>query len=248
MGKRKAGKQLWDESFKEAITKHAYNTSPVEAVVRTVAYHLRDRFSDGQLKDLHFLEMGCGAGPTMIWLAEKGVKVSGIDISTNALDLARENFNRSGLNDRLMSLSEASVTDVPFKDESFDGIVEACVFQHLDKKERAAAFAEVRRLLKPGGIFVGYMLDVGHTVFKAKEVKEASDDPGTLWLNDGSSKIHLTNLGLCHFFRKQELIDLLTDFAIVDPCLTTYFLPKAEAKKRGYDEYLQSMWTVYAIR
>ena len=249
MDKSKTEKQFWDESFNEAIAKHAYNTSPVEAVVRSVAYYLRDRFPERDaLRKLHFLDMGCGAGPTMIWLAERGVKVSGIDISTNALNLARENFNRSDLNDRLMSLTEASVTDVPFKDESFDGIVEACVFQHLNKDDRQLAFGEVKRLLKPGGLFVGYMLDSGHTVFQAKKSEELADDPGTLLLNDGSSKIHLTDIGLAHFFKKQELIDWLNGFSVVDPCLTTYYIPKSEAKKRGYSEYLQSMWTVYAVK
>lgn len=249
MDKSKNGKQFWQESFNEAIAKHAYNTSPVEAVVRSVAYHLRDRFPERDaLRKLHFLDMGCGAGPTMIWLAERGVKVSGIDISTNALNLARENFNRSGLGDRVVSLTEASVTAVPFKDESFDGIVEACVFQHLEKTDREKTFREIKRLLKPGGLFVGYMLDAGHTVFQTKKSEELAGDPGTLLLNDGSSKIYLTNIGLAHFFKKQELIDLLNGFAVVDPCLTTYYIPKSEAKRRGYSEYLQSMWTVYAIK
>jgi len=40
----------------------------------------------------------------------------------------------------------------------------------------------------------------------------------------------------------------LTGFSVVDPCLTTYYLPREEAAKRGYDEYLQSMWTVHAVK
>ena len=41
---------------------------------------------------------------------------------------------------------------------------------------------------------------------------------------------------------------LLAGFRTVDPCLTTYYIPRAEAAKRGYAEYLQSMWTVYAVK
>jgi len=106
----------------------------------------------------------------------------------------------------------------------------------------------VKRLLKPGGIFVGYMLDAGHTVFHEKQAEQIEDDPGTLVLGDGSSKIHLTNIGVSHFYRKEEYFDLLDGFSVIDPCLTTYYLPRDEARKRGYDEYLQSMWTVYAIK
>ena len=69
-----------------------------------------------------------------------------------------------------------------------------------------------------------------------------------LYLADGTSKIHLTNIGLAHFFRREEFIQLLPGFSVVDPCLTTYYLPRHEARKRGYEEYLQSMWTVFAVK
>jgi SAM-dependent methyltransferase len=241
-------KKLWEESFDEQIARQAFNTAPVEAVVRTVSYYLRDRFSCKELESLHFLEMGCGAGPNLVWLAQKGIKVSGVDISPTALKLARLNLEREGCSQRIGGLIECSVSHVPFESESFDGIIEACVFQHLNKNDRESAFQEVKRLLKRGGVFVGYMLDVRHTVFQERQAEQLEDDPGTLFLADGSSKIHLTNIGLSHFFRKQEIIDLLDGFSMVDPCLGSYYLPHFEAQKRGYTEYLQSMWMVYAIK
>ena len=241
-------KQRWEASFEEQIREHAYNTAPVEAVVRNVAYYLRSRHSDGNYTGLQFLEMGCGAGPNLLWLAQKGIRVSGIDISPTALGLARKALERAGYQNRIGTLVEASASAVPFADASFDSIIEACVFQHLSKSDRERAFAEVRRLLKPGGLFVGDLLDVGHSVYQAKRHEELPDDPGTLPLAEGGSKFHLTNIGLSHFFRKDEFDQLLTGFSVVDPCLTTYYLPRDEARRRGYEKYLQSMWTVYAIR
>ena len=241
-------KQLWEESFDEQIAREAYNTSPVEALVRTVSYHLRDACTRDQYRDLHFLEMGCGAGPNLVWLAQKGIRVSGIDIAANALRLARTNLERAGCGDRIGELVEGSVDRTPFPDRAFDGILEACVFQHLDRPTRVNAFKEVARLLRPGGVFVGYMLDAGHTTFQRKQFEQLPDDPGSLYLADGSSRIHLTNIGLAHFFTRDEFRNLLPGFSIVDPCLTTYYLPAREARKRGYDEYLQSMWTVYAVK
>ena len=241
-------KQLWEASFAEQIDLQAYNTTAVEAVVRTVSYHFRSHFSADGLKKLHFLEMGCGAGANLAWLAEKGVMVSGVDISPTALKLARQRLSRLGVGDRIGELLESSVDQVPFEDGVCDGIVEACVFQHLAREERKKTFREVGRLLKPGGIFVGYMLDVGHTVFQDKQSEQLKEDPGTLILTDGSSKIHLTNIGLSHFFRREEILDLLGGFSTVDPLLTTYELPECEAKKRGYSKYLQSMWTVFAVK
>lgn len=241
-------KQLWEASFDEQIAREAYNTAPVEALVRTVSYHLRDRHTRDQLRALHFLELGCGAGPNLVWLAQKGIRVSGVDIAANALALARTNLERHGFADRIGDLVDGSVERTPFADASFDGILEACVFQHLDRETRMRTFREVGRLLRPGGVFAGYMLDVGHTTFQKKQADQLPDDPGSLYLADGTSKIHLTNIGLAHFFRRDEFDELFRGFAVVDPCLTTYYLPKAEARKRGYDEYLQSMWTVYAVK
>jgi len=239
-------KRLWEDSFDEQIARGAYNTAPVEALIRSVAYWLRDR--GGKTDGLRFLEMGCGAGPTLVWLAQKGINVSGVDIAVNALELARANLSRSGYADRIGSIVESSVTKTPFEDASFDGIVESCVFQHLPKADRIAAFREVARLLKPGGIFVGHVLADAHTTFQKLKGSQLADDPGSLRLEDGSSKIHLTNIGLAHFFAKDEFAGLLPGFSVVDPCLTTYYLPRSEATKRGYAEYLQAMWTVVAIK
>jgi SAM-dependent methyltransferase len=241
-------KKLWEESFDEQIARQAYNTAAVEALVRCVAYYLRGRHEQERWKALHFMEMGCGAGPNLIWLAQKGIRVSGIDLARNALDLARRNLEREGLTARLGQLVEGSVVETPFENSSFDGIIEACVFQHLDRSERTKAFQEVARLLKPGGVFVGYMLAEDHTVYRGKRELELKDDPGSLHLADGTSKFHLTNIGQSHFFKKTEFAQLLPGFSVVDPCLTTYYLPQEEARKRGYEEYLQAMWTVYAIK
>lgn len=239
-------KRLWEDSFDEQIARGAYNTAPVEPLIRNVAYWLRDQPKLD--RPFHFLEMGCGAGPSLVWLAQKGIRVSGVDIATNALELARMNLARNGYEKLTGTIAEASVTDTPFPDGTFDGIIESCVFQHLPKADRVKAFQEVARLLRPGGLFVGHMLADSHTTFQKLKATQMPDDLGSLSLNDGTSKFHLTNIGLAHFFRKDEYGELLPGFSVIDPCLTEYYLPKSEAKKRGYDEYLQSMWTVVAIK
>ena len=244
-----AMKRVWEESFAEQIARQAYNTAPADAVIRTVSYYLRDRAEHGVAPaGMQFLEMGCGAGPNLLWLAQKGITVSGVDVAPTALGLARETLERNGHGKQIGQLLEASVSAVPLADASFDGIVESCVFQHLGRADREAAFREVARLLKPGGVFVGYMLDAGHTIYRMKAGQDLPDDPGTLVLQDGKSKVYLSNIGVSHFFRREEYESLLAGFRVIDPCLTTYYIPKAEAAKRGYTEYLQSMWTVYAVK
>jgi SAM-dependent methyltransferase len=241
-------REIWDRSFAEQIERQAYNTAPVEALVRSVSYYLRARFGQDELSGLHFAEMGCGAGPNLVWLAEKGITVSGVDISPVALDLCRRTLDGAGYGDRVGELVEASVSDVPLPDESLDGILESCVYQHLDRADRIAAFAEIDRLTKPGGLFVGHMLEQGHTVFEQHAGEQQADDPGTLVLEEGGSNIYLTNIGLSHFFTKDEVRSLLPDWTTVDPCLLQYEIPVEEAAKRGYEHYRQSMLVVYAIK
>ena len=243
-----AMRETWETSFQEQVAREAYNTAPVEALVRNIAYYLRDRYTAAERRDLHFAEMGCGAGPNLVWLAEKGIRVSGVDIAPTALKLARTTLDGHGFGDRVANLVEASVSQVPIDDESLDGILESCVFQHLAKEDRQAAFREVDRLTKPGGVFAGHMLERRHTVFQAHENEQLDEDPGTLQLEEGGSNFYLTNIGLSHFFDAAEFADLLPGWSIVDPCLIQYELPRSEAEKRGYATYRQSMLAVYAVK
>lgn len=248
MERQEKMRAVWETSFTAQVKDGAYNTAPVEALVRSAAYYLRARYAPQAMKNLHFIEMGCGCGANLVWLAQKGIKVSGIDISPTALGLCERNLRLAGLVDRIGELVEGSVTDIPFPERAFDGVFEACVFQHLNRQERQKAFAEVARILKPGGLFVGYMLDQGHTTFRQKKSEQLPDDPGTFLLRDNRSDYYLTNIGLAHFFSRDEYFELLQGFSTIDPSLTTYFLPKEEAQRRGYDVYLQSMWCVYAVK
>jgi len=240
--------ETWERSFQAQIEAQAYNTAPVEAVVRTVAYWLRANHQPSEHAKLHFLDLGCGAGPNMVWLAEKGIRVSGIDISPTALGLAKRNLARLGLSGRL---DLGSITELPYPDSSFDGVVEACVLQHLDRADRLRAFAEVARVLKPGGVFAGYLLSQSHSLFKAGADSAAEGDAGTLMLRQSgksATNFHLSNIGLAHFFARDEFARLLPGFRMVDPCMTDYDLPRDEAARRGYSGYRQGMWALYAVK
>ena len=108
--------ERWDESFKEQIDQNAYNTAPVEALVRFTSHFLRARFeSPEQIKQLKFLEIGCGSGANLIWLAEKGMQPNGIDISQKALDLCKYQFQKKHLEYRLGDLKHCSATSLPFE-------------------------------------------------------------------------------------------------------------------------------------
>ena len=245
-----AMRETWETSFAEQVARQAYNTAPVEALVRSVSYYLRDRMRTTASSGLHFAEMGCGAGPNLVWLAEKGIRVSGVDIAPTALELARGNLEGRGLGDRVEQLVEGSVSRRAAARGRVARRHRRVLRLPAPRRARTGSPRSARStaLVKPGGLFVGHMLEQGHTVFQQHADEQLEDDPGTLMLEEGGSNIYLTNIGLSHFFTKDEVRELLPGWSVVDPCLSQYEIPQSEAQKRGYESYLQSMLIVYAIK
>src|SRR3954466_5352534 len=63
------------------------------------------------------LDVGCGAGTDLMRFARGGAIVTGVDLSSSAIDLARQNFEQQGV---AADLREADGEALPFADETFD--------------------------------------------------------------------------------------------------------------------------------
>ena len=233
----------WDKHFSDkSEVKWPVNDAPVEAVIKVVTYNLRAKYGNDWSR-LEFLDLGCGGGVTMQWLAHRGMTVSGIDISEEAIGIAGCRAVHGGYADHVNKLGVGSATKLPFAKNALDGIVEACVIQHLNKKDRLKAFQEIDRVIKPGGVFVGYMLNVfDDTIRQGKR----TDGPDTVIFSTGPSG-HLQNIGLPHFFAKDEIKEYLPNFTV--ECLnTTFEMPADECHRRNCDQYTNSFYTVYAVK
>lgn len=92
------------------------------------------------------LEVGCGAGVDLARFARGGAAVTGVDLSSSAIDLARANFTQQGLT---ADLRVADGEHLPFADASFDFVFAHGVVQYTADPQ--ALIDEVRRVLKPGG-------------------------------------------------------------------------------------------------
>jgi SAM-dependent methyltransferase len=87
------------------------------------------------------LDVGCGTGGMLQRLARFG-GVCGIDMSSEAVEFCRR---RAGADVRV-----ATGDDIPYPEASFDAVCAFDIFEHLPDETRM--LAEVRRVLKPGGI------------------------------------------------------------------------------------------------
>jgi ubiquinone/menaquinone biosynthesis C-methylase UbiE len=92
------------------------------------------------------LDVGCGAGVDLARFAKGGAEVTGVDVSTSAIDLARTNFAQQGLRGRF---DVANGEQLPFADNSFDLVFAHGVVQYTAHPQRLVD--ECRRVLKPGG-------------------------------------------------------------------------------------------------
>lgn len=88
------------------------------------------------------LEVGCGEGRNLIFIANKGLKVVGIDINDEYLKKAKSS----------VTVAQADARKLPFKDSSFDCVLCSEVLEHLEDPE--SCVNECRRILKEGGIAV----------------------------------------------------------------------------------------------
>jgi ubiquinone/menaquinone biosynthesis C-methylase UbiE len=103
---------------------------------------------------MHLLDIGSGLGGAARYFAgERGCTVAGIDLTGEYVRVANDLARRTGL-DRLVSYRQASALDLPFEAASFDGAYMLHVGMNIEDKARL--FAEVRRVLKPSGLFGVY--------------------------------------------------------------------------------------------
>ena len=92
------------------------------------------------------LEVGCGAGTDLVRFARGGAIVTGVDISSSAIELARQNFEQQKLQ---ADLREADGERLPFPAATFDLVYAHGVVQYTSSD--GALVAECIRVLKPGG-------------------------------------------------------------------------------------------------
>jgi ubiquinone/menaquinone biosynthesis C-methylase UbiE len=87
------------------------------------------------------LECGCGTGLLLERIAGFAQRAQGIDLSPGMLEKARA---------RGLDVREASVTDIPFPDATFDVACSFKVLAHVERIERA--LSEMARVTRPGGV------------------------------------------------------------------------------------------------
>lgn len=99
---------------------------------------------------IEVLDIACGFGGTLRMLAKSGCRAAGIDISGNCVRYAREANAAAGLDDRIdVAIGDFHRIDSP--PDAWDAVI--CQEAIIHSPDRPSVFAEVHRVLRPGGVF-----------------------------------------------------------------------------------------------
>ena len=124
----------------ERVEEHRYD---IEPFIHSVAQFTRHRGK-------RVLEIGVGAGTDHLQWARAGADLYGVDLTDAGIETTRRRLESYGLTSKLQRVDAETL---PFADGMFDIVYSWGVIHHSEKPE--AIVAEIRRVLKPDGKFIG---------------------------------------------------------------------------------------------
>lgn len=142
----------WEQIFKT----REWGIQPSMGVVALLVmnYYHRDR------KEIKVLDLGCGPGANLWYLAAEGYDAYGIDGSPTALKKAAQTVNELGMG-KVANLHEGDMAALPYTDNIFDLVIDIQGASCSPKDEMQIIFSEVHRVLKPGGLFYSEIFSEG---------------------------------------------------------------------------------------
>ncbi|MGA7796894.1 MAG: class I SAM-dependent methyltransferase [Candidatus Acidiferrales bacterium] len=132
------------DSFKAAQKQGWAHFAPFEAITTPCAAQLVKRA--GVRSGHRVLDAACGTGVVSVTAARLGARVTGLDLTPELLERARENARIARVQ---IDWHEGDVEKLPFGDAAFDIVLSE--FGHIFAPRPEVAIAEMLRVLKPGG-------------------------------------------------------------------------------------------------
>ncbi|WP_233558804.1 class I SAM-dependent DNA methyltransferase [Micromonospora radicis] len=106
-------------------------------------------------EDARVLDAGCGTGRMSRYLADRGCRVQGVDLSPGMVAMARRDNPD-------LAFAVGSLTELPYPNDRFAGVLLWYSIIHTPPAGQSRIFAEAARVLRPGGhLLVGFQSGEG---------------------------------------------------------------------------------------
>ena len=164
-------------------------------------------------KGLVVLDAGCGNARNSIEIARRASvgRVVAVDVSSEMIRFARTRVKNAGLSKSIRLIKADFAVKLPLREASVDAAFYLASLHHLKKQEQRAAFAEIARVVKPGGLIFVSVWNKAQRKFWEKRSAKQFFVP---WTKAGGERVKRFH----YFFEVHELESLgeSNGFEVVD--------------------------------
>ena len=137
----------WDKSWEKVYKKRGWGEYPNEELIKFIA---RNFYSVSNRSKIKILELGCGPGPNMWYLAREKFEVHGIDGSITAIKKCIKKLNKEVKNWK-GNIQVGDIIKIPYPDNYFDAVVDLEAVTHNSFEDSIKIYSESHRVLKTQG-------------------------------------------------------------------------------------------------
>lgn len=219
--------RLWRELHKSSRHRTKY---PVENVVRFIFKNFkRDRSEK-------ILDLGCGAGRHVIFMANENIIPYGLDFSQEGVEYTQNVLKEMDMEEYAENIQVGSVTDIPFEEGMFDGLLCIGVLCYMGIHDIRSAASEIHRVLRDGGkamILVRSIRD--YRCQSPDSIPTEEKNTFIIEENDTGKSANKETGMLMHFCEREELEQFFSRFhnVVIDRVTVTH-----ENESYADDDYL----------
>jgi ubiquinone/menaquinone biosynthesis C-methylase UbiE len=193
------------ERWNSVFTSRPWGRYPSEDLVRFIARTF------GTVKDkntIRVLDIGCGTGSNLWFLARDGYSISGIDGSEEAVRQSKDRIIAEGLSDKSsgLDIKIGNFESLTWPDNSFDAVVNLDAISANKLSVIENCVHEIHRVLKPGGYHFGKMFSSKTTGW---DTGKFLADGTNVNPTEGPCK----DLGFCYFLDEEKIESLFSNFS-----------------------------------
>ncbi|MFC3853377.1 class I SAM-dependent methyltransferase [Salinispirillum marinum] len=192
----------WDSNWESIFSTRPWGKYPGEDVIRFVA---RNFYKSPDRSAIKLLEVGCGTGANIWYMAREGFSVFGVDGSKTAVSLCEQRLSEevSGWSGEIV---QGDILNLPFEDGTFDGVLDVEAISCNAFEDSVQIYREMARVLKPHGKLYTRCFATGtHGEGTGKQVGYRGSYP-----DEGP----MAGMGFLRLTAKGDLPNLLAPFTI----------------------------------